>query len=347
MTVRLDRVFAADTTLGSGQGRTVLVVDPDRTARAVIVNLLRQEGYRILEAERADKALFLALEKSIDAFLLAQHPAGLAAADFCSRIRAMARYRHVPILSILMPFDEKAVSDAFAAGADDFLTRPVNGQHLRTRLAGRLQRAQATPVLHDPNPGLASYLVPRVRDVHDVTAGGPEMAVEAREACVLAVRLTLPRASAEAALRTVARYLGMQVECVYRHGGYVARLEADGLRAVFEASERLGQAVACVQELCAQLAEGEGTAGHGDLQLRAGLCEGLLSPTASDEILAMAATLCAGAKPMEIVVTGGLVTRLESAYGGLNVRAAPTHSERASQFYSQAGEPPPARPWAA
>ena len=239
MTMRLDRAYAAaDSSQGSGQGRTVLVVDPDRTARTVIVNLLRPEGYRVLEAERADKALFLALEKSIDAFLLAQQPAGLDAADFCSRIRAMARYRHVPILSILMPFDEKAVVEAFAAGADDFLTRPVNGQNLRTRLAGRLQRAQATPSLADARPGLASYLVPRVRQLHDLGARDPDAPSEAHEACVLAVRLTLPGAPTEAAFRTLARYLGIQVECVYRHGGYVARLEGDGLRAVFESSER-------------------------------------------------------------------------------------------------------------
>lgn len=347
MTTRLDRVSAADSTLGTGQGRTVLVVDPDRTARTVIVNLLRPEGYRVLEAERADKALFLALEKSIDAFLLAQYPAGLAAADFCSRIRAMARYRHVPILSILMPFDEKAAGEAFAAGADDFLTRPVNGQNLRTRLAGRLQRAQATPPMADVRPGLASYLVPRVRQLHDTGAAEPDAQSAAREACVLAVRLTLPGASAEAAFRTLARYLGMQVDCVYRHGGYVARLEGDGLRAVFESSERIGQAAACLQELRTQVADGEGAARQGDPQLRASLCEGLLSPSSSDELLEMAAALCAEARPMELVVPGGLLAQLESARAGLMVRAIHSPSERASRFHSQGGEPPPARPRAA
>jgi DNA-binding response OmpR family regulator len=354
MARHLDRIFAADPSLGSGQGRTVLVVDPDRTARTVIVNLLRPEGYRVLEAERADKALFLALEKSVDAFLLAQTPSGLAAADFCRRIRALARYRQAPIISILMPFDEAAVSAAFAAGADDFLTRPVNAQTLRTRLAGRLQRAQDTPAAKSELTGLASFLTPRLRYPDEGGSRGAGQSQDTGEVCVLAVRLSLPGASGESALRLVARSLGAQVDSVYRHGGYIARLEADGLRAVFESPDRLECAVACLQELRRRLLASRSAGSEGDLQWQASLSEGpLCSPAATDDRAApgdpldAAAKLCDQAHSMEILIPQALHARLGPAAAGLVTRAVPASGARPPRRQQQGGDPPPARPRAA
>lgn len=354
MARRLDKTFAAETSPGSGQGRTVLVVDADRTARTVIANLLRPEGYRVLEAERADKALFLALEKSVDAFLIAQTLPGLAAADFCGRIRALARYRRVPIISILMPFDEAAVSAAFAAGADDFLTRPVNAEALRTRLAGRLQRAEAAPPAKSERTGLATFLTPRLRHLEQGDSTSTGESPKAGEVCVLAVRLSFPGASGESALRLVARSLGVEVDSVYRHGGYVARLEADGLRAVFESPDRLECALACLQELQRRLLASRSAGAGGDLQWQASLCEGrLFSPGATDgpspsgDPLEAAAALCDQADRMEILLPQALHARLGSAAAGLATRAAPDAGTRSPRRHNQGGDPPPARPRAA
>ena len=50
--------------------RQVLITDGERTVRTVLTRMLQADGYRVVEAERGEKCLFLSMAKPIDAFLI-------------------------------------------------------------------------------------------------------------------------------------------------------------------------------------------------------------------------------------------------------------------------------------
>ena len=77
---------------------TVLVAEDDRTTRMVVKTVLETEGYNVVEGDRGEKSLFLALEKDIDAFLIDINMPGLSGIEICERIRSIERYKFTPII---------------------------------------------------------------------------------------------------------------------------------------------------------------------------------------------------------------------------------------------------------
>lgn len=75
-----------------------------------------------------------------DCILLDINMPGKSGLDMCREIRAIERYRHVPIIMITSKSDRASVSSAFAKGATDYLTKPFDAFEVvhRIRLAGAM-----------------------------------------------------------------------------------------------------------------------------------------------------------------------------------------------------------------
>ena len=121
---------------------TVLVADDDATTRSVLKMMLEKEGYKVLQAERGEKCLFLALEKNIDAFLVDIHMPGLTGIDICSRLRAIETYKITPVIFITSQDEYSMLNEAFEAGATDFIIKPVNQIVISARLRSHLQKLE-------------------------------------------------------------------------------------------------------------------------------------------------------------------------------------------------------------
>lgn len=48
----------------------MFITDDDSSVRTVLTRMLQADGYRVVEAERGEKCLFLSMAKPIDAFLI-------------------------------------------------------------------------------------------------------------------------------------------------------------------------------------------------------------------------------------------------------------------------------------
>src|SRR5437867_9928349 len=105
---------------------TILIADDDLGVRTLLRNLLEPEGYAIIEAQSGEQALALANELHIDAFLLDFEMPRMNGIVVCRALRAMAQYQSAPIIFVTGSGDERVLSDAFAEGADDFLTKPLS-----------------------------------------------------------------------------------------------------------------------------------------------------------------------------------------------------------------------------
>ncbi len=306
------------------RAKTILVADDDRTGRRVLSQMLRNDGFRVLEAPGGEKCLFLAMEKHIDGFLMDINMPGLSGVDLCRRLRTMDRYRGTPIICVTADEEESTLARAFDAGADDFITKPVKGVTLRARLNAHLQKNDYLIETQRVRDNLNRYISTRTQMV--VEAYSATGTLPAPEECDVTVMFSdfrgfteLSQAMAPAHLfDELSRQLGMQVDTVYRNGGYIDKFGGDGIMAVFDGDEQAWKACRCALDIMDVTRREASRVDHEPLRLGIGIHagKGLVGNIGSDEHLDytvigetvnLAARLCGVAEPMSIVVSDRMV----------------------------------------
>ncbi len=121
---------------------TVLIVDDDPGSRASIDAILEGQGYRLEMAENGKEALEKAGKLRPDLILLDVMMPGMDGFEVCRQMRATSRLAEVPIVFLTAMDDRSYLLKAIDAGADDFLTKPVDRAELnaRVRTITRLNR---------------------------------------------------------------------------------------------------------------------------------------------------------------------------------------------------------------
>lgn len=120
----------------------ILVVDDQVRARSVLVQLLEPLGFELMEAEDGASALKILETKVPDLMLLDVMMPDLDGYEVCRRARAIPQCAEIPIIMTTGLDDREAKLKGLEAGADEFLTKPIDGLELRSRvkLAARLNR---------------------------------------------------------------------------------------------------------------------------------------------------------------------------------------------------------------
>ncbi len=113
---------------------TVLVVDDDQVSRELLQSLLASEGYAVLFAKSGFQALELAKRILPDVVLLDIVMPDLDGFEVCRKLRADPALRQIPIILLTALEGRSSRLRGLAAGADEFLTKPVDPIELRTRV---------------------------------------------------------------------------------------------------------------------------------------------------------------------------------------------------------------------
>ncbi len=123
---------------------TILIADDDAESRHSIGAMLAREGYHIVNADRGDSALELAVSLRPDVILLDVVMPGMSGFDVCTKLRAHAVLRDVPIVIVSGLGDHESRLKGLEAGADDFITKPFDSLELRARVRHlcKLNRSQ-------------------------------------------------------------------------------------------------------------------------------------------------------------------------------------------------------------
>lgn len=103
----------------------ILVIDDEETQRLLTLDNLEEEGFRVEEASNGTEGLKLVRELRPDLVLLDVMMPGIDGFEVCRQLRADPSICHTPIIIITGREDTEDVQKGFAAGATDFLTKPV------------------------------------------------------------------------------------------------------------------------------------------------------------------------------------------------------------------------------
>jgi putative two-component system response regulator len=118
---------------------TILCVDDSKTNRELIAEALGDAGFQTVSAENGRVALSMLAEHQIDLVVLDLVMPVQDGQRTLETIRGDVRYEFLPIIVATAHRNEELRKDAIMAGADDFLSYPLNRLELVTRIRSLLR----------------------------------------------------------------------------------------------------------------------------------------------------------------------------------------------------------------
>jgi signal transduction histidine kinase len=114
----------------------ILLVDDEPRNLEVLEAIIAEPGYRLLRAPDADTALRLLVEHDVAAIVMDIKMPGTSGFELAKMIKGTRRYRQIPILFVTAYMvDDQDVLTGYGAGAVDYLTKPLNPQIVRYKVA--------------------------------------------------------------------------------------------------------------------------------------------------------------------------------------------------------------------
>lgn len=112
----------------------VLIVDDVPANLKLLDAKLSAEYFEVLQAASGPEALEVAQKELPDIVLLDVMMPGMDGFEVCRRLRADARTQHIPVIMVTALDQQSDRVQGLEAGADDFLTKPVNDVALFARV---------------------------------------------------------------------------------------------------------------------------------------------------------------------------------------------------------------------
>jgi len=145
-------------TLPAVKAFRVTAVDDDPDVLAALGLILQAQGMVFTGLADPTALLDSLAESQPDLVVLDIDMPELNGVDLCRLIRANPRWRTLPVLVLSVGRDAQTVTRVFAAGADDYISKPMVGAEVVGRVWARLERARLHQLLAETDPltGLAN-----------------------------------------------------------------------------------------------------------------------------------------------------------------------------------------------
>lgn len=128
---------------------TVLVVEDDQALTSVLQYNLRQAGFDVLAAADGNEGYIQARRYMPDVVVLDLMIPGIDGMEVCRRLRATDETRRIPVIMLTARSAENDQIDGFAAGADDYVTKPFSVKVLLQRIQAIHRRNLASKGVTD------------------------------------------------------------------------------------------------------------------------------------------------------------------------------------------------------
>jgi sigma-B regulation protein RsbU (phosphoserine phosphatase) len=148
-------------------GGKILVVDDDATSRKILARTLSSAGYDCCEADNGLEGLDLVRSEQPSLLLLDFDMPGLDGAEVLKRLRADndPAVAQIPAIMLTGHGGEESEVLCLKAGADDFVTKPINIAVLHARIETQLRLRFMREQLQQQNDELEAWRRNRERDL--------------------------------------------------------------------------------------------------------------------------------------------------------------------------------------
>jgi adenylate cyclase len=133
----------------------ILIVDDNEANRDILNARLEAHGYELLQAADGEEALDAARQHLPDLILLDIMMPKLDGIEVCRRLKGDATLPFMPIILVTAKADSKDVVAGLEAGADEYLTKPID----QTALVARVKSVLRLKALHDQVSAQAAELL--------------------------------------------------------------------------------------------------------------------------------------------------------------------------------------------
>jgi signal transduction histidine kinase/DNA-binding response OmpR family regulator len=117
----------------------VLIVDDERHNRELLEVMLKPEGFLLLSASSGEEALALVARQPPDLILLDVMMPGMNGYEVAGKIKGDPATKNIPVVMLTALDDRNARMLGLSAGAEDFLTKPVDRAELSVRVRNLLR----------------------------------------------------------------------------------------------------------------------------------------------------------------------------------------------------------------
>ncbi len=120
----------------------VMVVDDDPMALVALSDLLQPWGLQVTSLQDPRQFWEVLTTTNPDLLVMDLEMPTFSGIDLCQVVRQDPQWGNLPILVVTAHTDMASIQQVFAAGADDFIGKPVVGPELVTRTISRIDRSR-------------------------------------------------------------------------------------------------------------------------------------------------------------------------------------------------------------
>jgi adenylate cyclase len=269
----------------------ILIVDDNATNVKILQARLTSEGYEVASAADGEEGLSAARQLTPDLILLDVMMPKVGGVEVCRRLRADPGFPFTPIIMVTAMADLKDVIAGLEAGADEYLTKPVDHAALAARVRSMLrikglhdrveslvdemkqwnaslERRVATQVAELERVGrLRRFFSPQLAEL--IVSGGAEDPLQSHRREITVVFLDLrgftafaERSEPEEVMGVLRQYHATTGELILAHEGTLEHFSGDGMMIFFndpipipDAAERAVRMSLAIRERVGSIAE--------------------------------------------------------------------------------------------
>jgi len=112
----------------------ILIAEDQDDLREMIAHTLRLSGYEVVSAENGERAVQLATKTNPDLIILDYELPRLNGRQVCKRLKALETFTNTPIVIISSYGNPRYMEASLEAGAEEFIRKPFELDHLIQRV---------------------------------------------------------------------------------------------------------------------------------------------------------------------------------------------------------------------